>query len=67
MSALFPDTRPEAEAVLIRLLREAPPWRKLEMVDELNRSVKMLALSGLRTRHPNEPPEKLHRLCKASS
>ena len=64
---LFSDTRPEAEAVLIRLLREAPPRRKLEMVDELNRSVKMLALSGLRTRHPNEPPEKLHRLCKASS
>jgi hypothetical protein len=37
------------------------------MVDELNRSVKMLALSGLRTRYPNEPPEKLRRLCKASS
>ena len=67
MSALFSDTRPEAEAVLIRLLREAPPRRKLEMVDELNRSVKMLALSGLRTRYPNEPPEKLRRLCKASS
>jgi len=67
MSALFPDTRPEAKAVLIRLLREAPPRRKLEMVDELNRSVKMLALSGLQTRYPNEPPAKLHRLCKASS
>ena len=33
MTALFPDTSPEAEDVLIRLLREAPPWRKLEMVD----------------------------------
>ena len=33
MTALFPDTRPEAEAVLIRLLRTAPTWRKLEMVD----------------------------------
>lgn len=61
MSALFPDSRPEAEAVLIRLLREVPPWRKLEMLDELNRSVKMLALSGLQTRYPNESPEKLHR------
>jgi len=25
MSALFPDTRPEAKSVLIRLLRQAPP------------------------------------------
>jgi hypothetical protein len=30
MSNLFPDTHPEAEAVLIHLLREAPPWRKSE-------------------------------------
>jgi hypothetical protein len=36
MTVLFPDTYPEAEAVLIRLLREAPPWRKIEMVDQLN-------------------------------
>ena len=54
MSALFPDTRPEAEAVLIRLLREAPSWRKLEMVDQLNQSVKLLALAGLRQRYPDE-------------
>jgi len=54
MSALFPDTRPEAEAVLIRLLREAPPWRKLEMVDQLNQSVRLLALAGLRQRYPAE-------------
>jgi hypothetical protein len=45
MSALFPDTNPEAEAVLIRFLREAPSWRKLEMVDQLNQSVKLLALN----------------------
>ncbi len=61
MSALFPDTHPDAEAVLIRLLCEAPPWRKLEMVDQLNQSVKLLLLAGLRQRHPNENQEQLRR------
>ena len=61
MSALFPDTHPEAEAVLIRLLREAPAWRKLEMVDQLNQSVKLLALAGLRQRHPGESQALLRR------
>jgi hypothetical protein len=61
MSALFPDTRPEAEAVLINLLRQAPPWRKLEMVDQLNQSVKLLALAGLRQRFPHDDEACLHR------
>jgi hypothetical protein len=61
MSALFPDTHPEAEAVLIRLLREAPPWRKLEMVDQLNQSVKLLLLAGLRQRYPDEDAKQLRR------
>ena len=42
MSTLFPDTRPEAEVVLIRLLREAPPWRKLEMVGQMNEAIKTI-------------------------
>ena len=59
--ALFPDTRPEAEAVLIGLLRQAPPWRKLIMVGQLNQAVRTLALSGLRTRHPEATPQELRR------
>jgi hypothetical protein len=39
---LFPDTRPEAEAVFIGLLRQAPPWRKLIMVGQLNQAVRTL-------------------------
>ena len=58
---LFPDTRPEAEAVLIKLLRQAPPWRKLHMVGQLNQTVRTLALSGLRARHPEAPPQELRR------
>ena len=61
MTVLFPDTAPEAEAVLIRLLRQAPTWRKLEMVDQLNRSVKLLALTGLRQRFPLEDDERIRR------
>jgi len=36
MSVLFPDTSPEAKNVLIGLLRNAPAWRKLEMVSQMN-------------------------------
>jgi hypothetical protein len=58
---LFPDTRPEAEAVLIEMLRQAPPWRKLHMVGQLNQTVRTLALSGLRQRHPEATPQELRR------
>ena len=61
MVHLFSDTRPEAEAVLIGLLRQAPPWRKLHMVGQLNQTVRTLALSGLRQRHPEATPQELRR------
>jgi hypothetical protein len=61
MSALFSDTRPEAEAVLIRLLREAPPWRRLEMVGQMNDALKTMMRSGLRERYPKDSPEMIQR------
>ena len=61
MSSLFPDTHPEAEIVLIRLLREAPPWRKLEMVGQMNKVVKTMMLIGLRERYPKDSPEEIKR------
>ncbi len=61
MSTLFSDTRPEAERVQIELLRQAPAWRKLEMVGQLNQTVRTLALSGLRQRHPEATPQELRR------
>jgi len=61
MSTLFPDTRPEAERVQIELLRQAPPWRKLHMVGQMNQTVRTLALSGLRQRHPQATLEELRR------
>jgi hypothetical protein len=61
MSKLFPDTRPEAEQVQIKLLRQTPAWRKLEMVGQMNQTLRTLALSGLRQRHPSATPEELRR------
>ncbi len=61
MYRLFPDTHPSVEALQIELLRRAPPWRKLEMVGEMNAAVRQLALCGLRKRYPNDSPEKLRR------
>lgn len=55
------DTSPEAEAILFKLWRETPVWRKFELLDGLNRTAKQLALAGLRQRHPNASKEELRR------
>jgi hypothetical protein len=47
------DTSPEAEMVLINLLRRAPAWRKFKMVGDLNATVKQFALQGIRQRYPD--------------
>lgn len=61
MRTLVDDTTPEAERVLIRLLREATPARKLEMVLSANRTARMLAMAGLRERFPADSAAKLRR------
>lgn len=55
------DTSPEAETMLLKLWRETPVWRKLEMMDGLNRGARRLALIGLRRRFPDASPEELRR------
>ena len=45
MSRLFTDTNAKSEALFISLMREAPAWRKLAMVDQLNQTVRSLALN----------------------
>ena len=55
------DTTPDAEAVLIHLLRKAPSWRKFQMVGELNATVKFLAIEGIRQRHPNASEKEVRR------
>ena len=62
MISLYSDTNPKAEQVQIELLRRVPAWRKIQMVSQLNETVRTLALSGLRQRHPNASPELLRRM-----
>jgi hypothetical protein len=61
MTPVFSDTSPETERVLFALLREMPPWRKLEMVAQLNQMVRELALSGLRERYPQADEAEVRR------
>ena len=61
MRTQSPDTSPEAERALIELLRKAPAWRKLRMVEDTNRAVKDLLMAGLRRRFPRESPAALRR------
>jgi hypothetical protein len=63
MTALYSDTHPKIEALQIQLWREASPTRKMEMVAQLNATVRTLALAGLRSRFPKAGETELrHRL-----
>lgn len=61
MRTLAEDTNPEAERVLLELLRAASPARKFKLVLSANRTGRTLALAGLRERHPTESPARLQR------
>ncbi len=61
MSTLSPDTSPEAERVMIELLRKMPAWRKLELQGDLNAAARGLRLCGLRERYPHETEAQLKR------
>jgi len=53
------DTSPEAEEVLGQLLRKAPAWRKLEMVADLNRTLRGLVMSDLSERYSGKSENEL--------
>ena len=55
------DTTPEADLVLFKLWRETPAWRKLQIMEGLNRTARQMALMGLKKRFPNASPEELKR------
>jgi len=61
MRTLAEDTHPDAEEVLIKLLRAASHARKMAMILDANRTARALALAGLRERHPNDSPARLRR------
>lgn len=61
MNPLFEDTDPRVEEQLVQMLRQTPPWRKMQMVAELNATVKLMLLTGLRQRYPNASEAELRR------
>ena len=61
MGTLSPDTDAEIERWQVERLREMPVWRKLALADEMSRTVRLLALAGLRQRHPDDNPAHLRR------
>lgn len=61
MGVLFSDTSAEVEEKLLAMLRQAPQWRKLEMVGQLNEAVRQMTLAGLRRQYPDETEAQLER------
>lgn len=61
MAPLSLDTNPEAEKVLLALMRQTPPWRKMELLDEVNAMAREFALAGLRKRYPAASEVELRR------
>jgi hypothetical protein len=59
---MFSDTHPKIRALQIEWIRRMPPWKKFAIVDSLNETVRTLAISGIRQRHPQATPEEVRRM-----
>lgn len=56
MKALSRDTHIQAEKILIRLLREAPVYKHIEIVSSLVKTTRRLSWIGIQERFPLETP-----------
>lgn len=52
MSSLFPDTDPQAEAILVEGYRRMPGWQKLQQVAALNHAAQQMAVARIRAQYP---------------
>ncbi|HEX8887897.1 MAG TPA: hypothetical protein VF779_01895 [Pyrinomonadaceae bacterium] len=55
------DTTPEAERVLIEMLRRMPMWKRAEQLSNLIHAGRVLILADLRRRYPNAGADELHK------
>ena len=62
MTTLSMDTDPRIEKIQIEMLRGVSSERKLRMVSQMNQTVRVFMLAGLKDRNPNIQPETLRRL-----
>lgn len=58
---VFSDTHPKIELIQLELMRQAPVWKKLNMVGQMYQTTKLLSLSGLRHRYPEASDAQLRR------
>ena len=56
------DTPPEVLRVWYEISRRVPAGRKLELAFDMYDTGRLLAIAGLRMRHPNASEEQLQRL-----
>ena len=63
MKTIASDTTPEAEEVLLELIRHAPVWKRLEMVDHMHETLRQLAIADIKRCHPDADDQEItHRL-----
>lgn len=58
---LFSDTDEATELVLIRLLREAPVWKRIAMAAGLSLTCRALALADIRRQHPTADEDEVRK------
>ena len=61
MTTLSADTNPKVEKIQIELLRKASSARKLQMVTQMNNTVRAFMFAELKQRNPNASSEMLRR------
>jgi hypothetical protein len=59
---MFTDTHPKIEKMQIEVIRRMPTWKKIAVMDGLNETVRTLAITGIKQRHPNATPAQVHRM-----
>ena len=62
MGALSSDTHPKAEQIQIEIIRKMPSWKKFAIVDDLNETLRVLAVSGIRQQYPNATLPQIKRM-----
>jgi len=62
MSVLSADTDPRVEKIQIELLRKVSPERKFQMVAQMNYTVRVFMVAGLKQRNPDASPEAIRRM-----
>ncbi|MCI0519733.1 MAG: hypothetical protein L0Z70_05680 [Chloroflexi bacterium] len=58
MTRLFEDTDPRVEEMLIEMMRQASPERKMRMVAQMNYTVRSLMIAGIKERNPEASPKR---------